>query len=75
MIHSFIFPIENKHTADTTSKKETLHPKVPMSWMRTNVTPVFKADAKEKVENYRPISLLSIFAKCQEKIVRNAIYP
>ena len=49
-------------------------PKVPISWMRTNVIPVFKADAKEKVENCRPISLLSIFAKCQERIVRNAIY-
>jgi len=43
--------------------------------MRTNVIPVFKADAKEKVENYRPILLSSIFVKCQEKIVRNAIYP
>ena len=49
-------------------------PKVAISWMRTNVIPVFKADAKEKVENCRPFSLLTIFAKCQERIVRNAIY-
>ena len=41
---------------------------------RANVTPVFKSDAKEKVENYRPISLLSIPAKCQERIVHDAIY-
>ena len=48
--------------------------KVPVSWKRANVTPVFKSDAKDKVENYRPISLLSIPAKCQERIVHNAIY-
>ena len=42
--------------------------------MRTNVTPTLKTDSQEKVENYRPISLLSIFAKSQERIVRNAIY-
>ena len=35
---------------------------------------VFKSDAKEKVENYRPITLLSIPAKCQERIVHNATY-
>ena len=48
--------------------------KVPVSWKRANVTPVFKSNAKEKVENYCPISLLSIPAKCQERIVHNAIY-
>ena len=42
---------------------------------RANVTPVFKADAKDVVENYRSISLLSIRSKCQERIVYNAIYP
>ena len=30
--------------------------KVPVSWKRANITPVFKSDAKEKNENYRPIS-------------------
>ena len=48
--------------------------KVPVLWKRPYVTPVFKADAKEKIENYRTISLLSISTKCQERIVRNAIY-
>ena len=48
--------------------------KVPASWKRANFSPVFKSDAKEKVENYRPISLLNIPAKCQERIVHNAIY-
>ena len=40
---------------------------------RANVTPVFKADAKDVVENH--ISLLSIPNKCQERIVYNAVYP
>jgi len=48
--------------------------KVTVSWKRANVTPVFKSDAKEQVENYRPISLLSSPAKCQERIVHNTIY-
>ena len=48
--------------------------KVPVSWKRATVTPVFKADAKEKVENYCPFSLLSTSVKCQERIVSNAIY-
>ena len=42
---------------------------------RANVTPVFKADSKDVVENYRSISLLSIPSKCQERIVYNALYP
>ena len=68
--------IKNKHTANQvhiTSKKKPYFSKVSI-WMRTNVTPTLKADSQEKVENYRPISLLSIFAKSQERIVRNAIY-
>ena len=48
--------------------------RVPSLWKRANVTPVFKADAKDIVENYRLISLLSIPSKCQERIVHNAIY-
>ena len=48
--------------------------KVPSLWKKANVTPVYKADAKDVVENYRSISLLSIPSKCQEKIVHNAIY-
>ena len=47
---------------------------VPSSWKKANVTPEHKADAKDIVENYRPISLLSIPGKCQEKIVHTAIY-
>ena len=35
---------------------------------------LFKADAKDVVENYRSISLLSIPSKCQERIVYNAVF-
>lgn len=49
--------------------------RVPFSWKRENVTPVFKAGATDEVDNYRSISLLiSIPSKCQEKIVHKAIY-
>ena len=34
----------------------------------------FKANAKENVENYRSISLLSILGKCQERIVHRVVY-
>ena len=40
---------------------------------KSNVAPVFKADAKDVVENYQSISLLSIPSKCQERIVYNAV--
>ena len=49
--------------------------RVPSSWKRENVTPLFKAGATDEVDNYRSISLLlSIHSKCQEKIVHKAIY-
>ena len=48
--------------------------RVPSLWKKANVTPVFKSDAKDVVENYRSISLLSTPSTCQEKIVHNAIY-
>ena len=40
---------------------------------KSNVTPVSKVDAKDVLENYRSISLLSIPSKCQERIVYNAV--
>ena len=47
---------------------------VSLAWNRANVTPVFKDNANENVENYRSISLLSILSKCQERIIHCAIY-
>ena len=48
--------------------------KFPKQWKKANVTPVHKKDVKELVKNYRPISLLPIFAKVFEKIVFVNLY-
>ena len=41
----------------------------PKQWKRDNVTPVHKKENKQIINNYRPISLLAIFAKVFEKII------
>ena len=43
-------------------------------WKHTNATPVHKKDDKQKIKNYRPISLLPICAKLFERILFNNIY-
>ena len=42
---------------------------VPEQWKLANVVPVFKKGDKGKIENYRPISLLSIVSKVLERRV------
>ena len=42
---------------------------VPEQWKLANITPVFKANERDLVENYRSLALLSIPGKCQERIV------
>ena len=41
----------------------------PDLWKSANVTPVHKKDSKQIIKNYRPISLLPIFAKIFERIL------
>ncbi len=48
--------------------------KVPCQWKRANVTPVYKKGDKQIVSNYRPISLLSVVGKLQERIVFKTLY-
>ena len=48
--------------------------KFPKQWKRANVTPVHKKDSKQIIKNYRPISLLPIFAKVFERIVFINLY-
>ena len=48
--------------------------KFPKQWKRANVTPVHKKENKQLIKNYRPISLLPIFAKVFEKIVFIKLY-
>ena len=39
----------------------------------TNVTPIFKSNAKLTVNNYRPISLLPVFSKVLEKLMHKRL--
>jgi len=48
--------------------------KVPQVWKEANVTPVFNKGQRHTVSNYRPISLLSIVGKLQEKVVFKRSY-
>ena len=41
----------------------------PDDWKKANIVPVFKSGEKDHVENYRPISLLSIISKVMERCV------
>ena len=41
----------------------------PTKWKLANVTPLFKKGDKQRCENYRPISLLSILSKVLERCV------
>ena len=46
---------------------------LPEQWKQANVTPVFKSGKKDKVENYRPISVTSLIYRVMETVIRNAI--
>ena len=42
---------------------------IPTEWKTANVVPVHKKDDKGKIENYRPISLISLVMKVLERIM------
>ena len=46
----------------------------PKLWKYANVTPTHKKDSKQIIKNYRPISLLPIFAKIFERILFSKMY-
>ena len=48
--------------------------KFPNSWKKAIVCPIFKKGNKCNVENYRPVSLLSIASKVFEKIIFRELY-
>ena len=48
--------------------------KFPLLWKRANVLPLFKRGDKHLVNNYRPVSLLSILGKILERIVFKNVY-
>jgi len=47
---------------------------VPSKWKDCNLTPVFKADQKDIVSNYRCIALLPIQSKVLERHVYTRLY-
>ena len=49
-------------------KSSTKSSYCPDIWKRSNILPIHKKNNKQLVNNYRPISLLSIFGKMFEKI-------
>ena len=46
----------------------------PCEWKISKVTPVYKTGPREDMNNYRPISAISIIAKTMEKLVYNQLY-
>ena len=47
---------------------------LPNSWRKANVTPVYKNYNPNDVNNYRPISLLSVISKCMERCVYKYVH-
>ncbi|EDO39184.1 predicted protein, partial [Nematostella vectensis] len=43
--------------------------KLPAEWKKSLIVPIFKKNRKERVENYRPISLLSVTSKVLERCI------
>ena len=46
---------------------------VPASWKDANVIPIFKKGAKNKANNYRPVSLTSVLCKLLESCVKDQL--
>ena len=46
---------------------------IPSEWKASNIVPVHKKDDKSNVENYRPISLISLVMKIFERIIYEKI--
>ena len=53
------------HLVNSSIKKEIF----PDELKRAKVVPIFKSGNKESIENYRPISILSVFTKNFEKVM------
>ena len=46
---------------------------IPSEWKLAKVIPLFKSGKSSEVDNYRPISILPILSKVQEKIVHRQL--
>lgn len=48
--------------------------KVPLPFKISTVTPIYKKGCKTDITNYRPISVITTFAKIFEKCLKNRLY-
>jgi hypothetical protein len=46
---------------------------IPEDWKKGNISSIFKKGAKNRAENYRPISLTSVVCKLMEKFIKQAM--
>ena len=46
----------------------------PDLWKFARVTPIFKSGNKSNANNYRPISIISVFARIFEKIIHDQLH-
>ena len=46
---------------------------IPRDWKMVYISPIFKKGARNKVENYRPISLKSLVCKFMESFVKDSV--
>jgi hypothetical protein len=47
---------------------------VPNKWKLANVVPIFKKGSREMVNNYRPVSLLTVISKVMERCIHSHVY-
>ena len=46
----------------------------PNEWKKANIVPIHKKGDKQLIQNYRPVSLLSIYGKIFEKLMFNSLF-
>ena len=43
---------------------------VPIEWKEADIIPLFKKGSRNKSENYRPVSLISVICKLLERLIK-----
>ena len=54
-------------------RKSMQEAKIPDEWRDAIVSPIFKKGSKTEPGNYRPVSLISVFGKTLERIVKKRL--
>jgi len=66
-----MYPI-NKRATDTLSLWSGFFPD---EWKLAKVKPLYKNGDKYNIQNYRPISIIAVFAKLLERLMFNRLIP